>query len=201
MEHPLRSVIPSASKEDLTAPASIEMIENAILAFALSAAFEERIDRLEALRVRLISEAVMGSFEGPVRQMIDAFAKNHSNGASTAIAKMVESASVAPNQLFVATLRFLEYVVRSPYRKLLAPKLARWTRKIWRNVVKEQRFSLRSPNLTIPDLEASIEGAGDNVGSVARIVLAAEATVREQLSPQFRAWLDQLEREQLKQPQ
>lgn len=201
MEHPLRSVIPSASKEDLTAPASIEMIENAILAFALSAAFEERIDRLEALRVRLSSEAVMGSFEGPVRQMLDAFAKNHSNGASTAIAKMMESASVAPNQLFVATLRFLEYVVRSPYRKLLAPKLARWTRKIWRNVVKEQRFSLRSPNLTIPDLEASIEGAGDNVGSVARIVLAAEATVREQLSPQFRAWLDQLEREQLKQPQ
>lgn len=190
MESPIRARIPAASREDLSASDSSEAIERAVLAFALSAAFQGRIDVLEHLRARLGDDALADSIQGSARQLLDALAGEGSQSAgAAAITRRVAASDVDPDGLLVATVRFLEFVRGSMFVAVLTPMLARWARQSWKNAIKNQRFHLRAPNATVPGIEAALDAAGEDLGTVARIALAAEPAVRQQLSSELRAQL------------
>jgi hypothetical protein len=90
---------------------------------------------------------------------------------------------------FGAGLRMLEWANSSLFGRLAISNLGQWAQREWPKLLGEQRFRLRSPAITIPEIEAAIASDQFNEERLAAILRATRLAVGAQLSPELMALL------------
>jgi hypothetical protein len=193
MEKPIYAGIPPASDAELRAPDTSDAIEQAVLAFAVAAAFKGRVELLDRLVTRLKENASADLFQGRIKQLLDVVADGDGPPSSiAAITRTIAASSADPNDLFVATVRFLQSVGGSLFASALGPMCSQWSKRAWRHAIENQRFLLRTPGVTVPTIEAALSAAGDDLTGIVQLVFAVEPAVSHRLSPELRAQLSSM---------
>ena len=89
-------------------------------------------------------------------------------------------------------MRFLEWISVSPFGGVLWERFAAWQRGGWERIVAIERFRLRRPRYTVPEIEEVLEGGGKPRGFVARLLLVACDAVDVVLDGEYRNRLRQI---------
>jgi hypothetical protein len=98
-------------------------------------------------------------------------------------------ATLSPDRLFVAHLRMFEWMRSSNHGELIRAEVAKRVQSDWSQVIENRRALLVSPALTIPAIASALSSNKEGLAYVANLLLAAEATVSNNLSPEFRSTL------------
>jgi hypothetical protein len=177
----MRGGLPPVPQERLIGNTVVEGAGiNAILAFAIVAALEGKFDKLNYLELEIASE--MGSvFVG--RSVFRRFRSEGAPGAELdetivrIFGIMKTGQHLDPADMTGVALRFTEFAYASQFRRELLPLLLSWFDSQVRRILDTQRFRLKSPILTVPEIENALQFAGTVEQRLAALLQAAcEAT-------------------------
>lgn len=108
----------------------------------------------------------------------------------SAIAKYVSDpkggATLSPDRLFVTHLRMVEWMRSSNHGALIRPEIAKRVQSDWSHILENRRALLVAPALTVPAIANALSSHKEGLAYVANVLLAAEAAVSGNLSPEFR---------------
>jgi hypothetical protein len=100
-------------------------------------------------------------------------------------------ATLSPDRLFVAHLRMFEWLRSSNHGALISAEIAKRVQSDWSRVIENRRALLVTPALTVPAIEGALSSHKEGLAYVASLLLAAEAAVSANLSPEFRSTLEE----------
>ncbi len=93
---------------------------------------------------------------------------------------------VTPYEFCLAGLRFLEWINQSRFRDFLMPLFAIWQRSSWDRILKEERFQLLYPIVTVPPVTECLNVSGNDRRFVVNLLLVASDATGVKLSSAFR---------------
>jgi hypothetical protein len=96
---------------------------------------------------------------------------------------------LTPDELFIASLRFVQAAKRSNFKKLLSSALAAWARECWAFAIAEQRFYLRNPSVTVPAIEDALAASDGDLAFVGKLLVAIQPAVNPRIDNEFREFL------------
>ena len=193
---PERGRVPTIDQVAPQDPVAIRVSSEAIIAFIIFAAMQERRDS-----VRDLEKEMDGRFEQefPGRVLFDM-----SNGASDVVGELerevtvnahrvIHNEYVGPREQWLAGLRFFEWTNQSTFfMDVLTWGLAAWMRSRWTKIVDKETFRLSAPRRTVPPIRMILEAGENDTSFVARMLLAGAEAVGILLGVDYRKQLEGL---------
>lgn len=188
----LKPVSPSEWNE----PQIKEVITGAVLGFSIVAICSERHDTFNELRTRLLQSESLGSAVAPLFDEIAA----PSDKPTTLIFAVADTLGhmLQPNfvfnagEAFLATVRLAQLLSNHLIGETLAVPVVAYFSKIWREILTDRTFSVRSPVTNGPLILAAVSKGETARARLANLVLATHAAVRERLSDELRTLICQM---------
>lgn len=187
---PVEGDLPRISGARLEDPRLSAHAHDAILCFAVNAAVAKRIDALH----NLLDEMRNAALPGDVRRLLDLMFeastgspdKTKAAYALSAVRNVVSGRALSHEELFTATLRFIQVLSGSNLRHAIEPQVVEWAQRQWR-IALTARFAFKDPDATLPAVAVALEQEG--LAGIASVLLAAEPALNVRLPPDFRQWL------------
>lgn len=192
--NPVFGETPRATADDLATSNAIFAAEDALVAFGMAAVWSMKQPSVASLCATWRSQ----DSGYPGGAVVDAMACGASNGErledgiAVEIHKLSLADGLTPEEIFTASLWFIQLVPRSNFKQHLIPGFEKWARDRWTYVLEEQRFLLKAPTVTAPAIERALSSADEGLKFIANLLLAAEPGVKTQLHPTFRQMLSNL---------
>ena len=192
--NPKYDLIPTATPEQLQSEHIKKVRDDALLAFSMLCVFanksevliclqEEMGSKKNILKVDILKTLITGKYTE----------KNHIIEIATVINAISLHKTQTPDQIFVAGLRLLQFISSSYFKTILMPVLVNWTKSIWSKIIKEQRFSLRLPAVTVPNIEQALFSDASGFRYVAKVLIAAYESVSIRIDSDLRKFLETVE--------
>lgn len=178
---------PTTSQE----PATIFAIEYALLALGTMAAISSHPTVLASLR----SRATNGRIALPGRRIAEIMASGERPGdrledhVAAEIYRIATRTDLTTDDLFVACVRFVQSAAHSNFKSFLARPLAEWARTLWTGTIREQRFRLRLPFLTVPLIEQALASGDVGLTFAGKLLVTLEPAVNRPLDQSLRSFL------------
>jgi len=187
---PTEGELPRASEEQQKDSRLSGHTQDAVLCFAVRAAVVGRIDVLSNLRAEMRRVALPGE----IASLLDLMFESNSESPDRTIAAYVLSAvrnvvsgrALSHEQLFAATLRFIQVLNSSSLRYTIEPQVVEWAQRRWKAALTSP-FAFKSPNAILPAVATALEQEG--LKGIVAILLAAEPGLNVRLPSDFRQWL------------
>lgn len=188
---PKRAQIPDLSNADWKSEVVLRIIYIEVLAFSCLLATSGKPQLIEPLQVALM-EVYNDWFEeitffDDLKSPINS-ADRAETAAAAAIGLLMEQ-RVTPKEALMLSYRLWAWFVQSDRRLLVEPLLAYKVVQLWNGIIRNQRFAIFSPNISIPPIEKAIADTSDGLKKVANIIVAAEGAVGANLGPEIRKQL------------
>ena len=103
--------------------------------------------------------------------------------------RVAHQATLTPDELFVACVRFVQWAKNSNLQQVLVPPLEAWARAAWERAIEEQRFYLRSPASSVPAIREILASTGVGLGFLGRLIVSAQPAVQHKFDQTFRDFL------------
>jgi hypothetical protein len=188
--HPVYGVAPAAHESQLASTFILESTQHSILGFCIVAACCGHADRIATLRTELpkslrlleaerLLDVMLGTQTIPGATELPDF-------AATQVRNVTVNATLTPEELFEATLRFSQVALRSRFKKPVGAAVEKWVRQRWGAEIPSPSL-FATPKLAIPAIQRALETSG--LAGVPTVLLAAEQYQRLRLSPDLREYL------------
>jgi hypothetical protein len=189
--NPSYEEIPTITDSDSQNPNVVFTGEDSFLAFGIHAALSQKQDALNELGALIDSYPARYAGAKLVQGMIDGLNDGTRVEEYTAneIHRVAKDNGLTADELFTACVRFLQTAKRSNFQKLLTPLILRWAKAKWNYVLDEQRFYLVNPTSTVPAIRDALNRMDGKLSSLGRLLVAAEPSVKQRLSQDFRDYL------------
>ncbi|MHC2313116.1 hypothetical protein ACVIHC_000162 [Bradyrhizobium diazoefficiens] len=190
-ENPAYGEIPPATAEQLLTERAVFSAEDALLSFGIMAALRNRPDALAALCTGEVSIPI----GYPGRDILEVMADGQSHEeklpfyAAVEIHRVAHRATLTPDELFVANVRFVQWAKKSNLQRLLSPALEAWARAAWSYAIEEQQFNLRSPVSSVPPIREVLASTDTGLGFLGRLIVSAQPAVQHRFDQTFRDFL------------
>jgi tetratricopeptide (TPR) repeat protein len=175
---------------------------SAIVAFSTTAISSMRIDLFQDFRARLLRIESMSLFIEPLFAKMADISTRHQDLLSAitgTLARMLRPNFVFnASEAFDATVYIVQFAQSHVLGKTVAGPVNRYFSEIWRDIIANRSFSMRSPAVNGPLILATINKDGAAISRLARLVLVTEAAVSAHLSEELRQTIGQLSREEAK---
>ena len=192
---PPRGEVSPLSDTDLSKPDVVGGAEDAVLAFAMAAAFRGVADPAVELRKNL-TKVIGKSYHGkPIVDKlcgIDVPLAPLEKTVTEAIALMRSGTHLEPRKLWEVGLRLFEKARQSNFRKTLVPLLANWLAEEWKRIVANETFRLTRPIQTVPAIEASLAGSKKGEALIASLMLTGAEAVGSPLAAAYEKLLKEI---------
>ena len=106
--------------------------------------------------------------------------------AAVEIYRVAHQATLTPDELFVACVRFVQWAKQSNLQRVLIPSLEAWARAAWERVIEEQRFNLRNPASSVPAIREALASTGMGLSFLGGLIVSAQPSVRHRFDQTFR---------------
>lgn len=187
---PLEGELPTVSGGQQKDSRLSEHAQDALLCFAVKAAVAGRVDVLSELQVEVKGMVLPEEVEPLLDLMFEPKAtsseKTKEGLILSAVHNVVSGRVLSHEELFAATLRFIQVLSGSNFRHAIEPLVVGWARQRWKAALTA-RFAFKNPNAIRPAVVAALEQEG--LASIVRTLLAAEPGLNVRLAPDFRQWL------------
>ena len=183
--------IPPSNPEQLLTELAAFSAEDALISFGIVAAVQRRLDAL----VALCEEGREIRIGYPGRSILEVMAGRRSREeklpsyVAVEVHRVAHRATLAPDELFVACVRFLQWAKTSNFQRILVPPLEAWARAAWERAIEEQRFNLRSPASSVPAIREILASTGMGLGFLGRLNVSAQPAVQYRFDQTFRDFL------------
>ncbi|WP_144061256.1 tetratricopeptide repeat protein [Hyphomicrobium denitrificans] len=174
----------------------VSSIQNAVIAFAVQAVCNKQGQLLAELGQQLSSTLSDVPAFGP---LVDALSGRSmiNDGSQVLITSRLallatRREKLSPSQLLEAQCRIVDSTRQNELKGAVSASVGRWVVETWREMTTARRFELRMPMRTCLAIEQACESTEGGLGLAAKILLAAEAATRQELSPEFRDFLARL---------
>lgn len=190
-ENPAYGEIPRAKPEQLSTDRAIFSAEDALLSFGILAALRKEPDALSALCVA--AARIQDGYSG--KRILQVLVNGRSEEDNLAhyvageICRLASQPVLVPDELFVTSLRFVQWANRSHFKDVLISPLELWIRSAWDHAIEEQRFNLRNPASSVPPIREVLDAADTGLNFMGRLVVAALSAVHHRLDGSFREFL------------
>jgi hypothetical protein len=190
-QNPVYGEIPPATPEHLLTERAVFSAEDALLSFGIIAALQRRPDALATLCTG--AGDIQPGYPG--RGILEAMASGQSREdklppyVAVEIHRIAHRATLTPDELFVACVRFVQWAKKSNLQRVLAPRLEAWARAAWAHAIEEQQFNLRSPASSVPPICEMLRSADTGLNFLGRLIVAAEPAVHPKFDPTLRDFL------------
>ncbi|GAG06476.1 unnamed protein product, partial [marine sediment metagenome] len=94
---------------------------------------------------------------------------------------MEKEVFVMPDDMFIISVRVWGWLLQSNFKTTVENMLADYFVESWRDIITNQRFNLKLPMMTVPDIEAELKEPTNGIEKIAAIVVAAENAVKHKL--------------------
>jgi tetratricopeptide (TPR) repeat protein len=191
--NPKTETVPLLEPEDWIGVPYLALAQNVILALQINAVCSGRGDIRDELAARI------GDIDGAgtaLKPFLKCFNRDLTN---TGIVQEIAAACIgrlsnpddplSPDELFMVTCYFLNWLEISEFKSMLGSILADFLVERWRLVIEKQQFLLKQPMQTVPAIRAAVESSYRGVAKMAMIALAAEDAVHHRLGGQMRDFL------------
>jgi hypothetical protein len=179
--------IPKATAIEKASDRAAQLVSDVAVAFGAMCAMSADADAMLRLRkgVRNLTE------NEEVLRKLDVMAGEATEQGSDLqlIFYASRNAELTPNELLVASMRLLRIAARSVFKATLGRSMGAWSRAKWSHAISQQTFLMSSPRLNVPAIQAALDAAGDDLGFVGRLLLAAEPAVATRLDQGHRDFL------------
>lgn len=195
--NPIREEIPQISRKNLADPALSAIAKDAVIAYAIAAGCRLRAERLVDLQTALDLE--FGS-EVPAEELVARAVSPAAPSPATsfdealidAIKLFRNGVNPAPQDCFMAGLRFFQQARVSNFKGFLLPLIGASQRKLWGKIAASERFRLSRPLQTVPAVEAALADPKDDESFFATLFLATSDAVGMTIPNELRSILKEL---------
>jgi hypothetical protein len=164
---------------------------SAVLIFAVAAVCSGRLDIFEDLRAKLSQTRELGPSVAPLFDMISTPPDKRDDlivMVASILGQMLQPGFVFDaGEAFMATVYLIQLLARHVLGETAAGPIVGFFSQVWRDVLANRTFSVRSPAATGPFILAALFKGASNRAKLAHLVLASEAAVRARLSDELRA--------------
>jgi hypothetical protein len=105
------------------------------------------------------------------------------------IHRVADPATLTPDELFVACVRFVQWAKKSNLQRVLTPPLQAWARAAWAHAIQEKRFNLRSPACSAPPIREVLSSPDTGLNFLGKLIVSAEPAVHHKFDQTFRDFL------------
>jgi hypothetical protein len=183
-----QQTIPRLSVAELRNPRIATVADDTVFAFCLAAVLHDNSDAVAKLETELATHYGL-DFPGARALALCRHGRETENALDDAVGKIIQrrldGQAFDPKDIWNAGLRFLEKVRKSNFVQELSVMLAKWLRQQWTQILKEQRFNLSYPRVSVPPIEAALEVNLNDQAFVASLLLASAAAVDIELEPAY----------------
>lgn len=181
---------PSLQPNDWKREVHLSMAKEAILAIAAVAVCSDVSNFKECLKNHVEKVEHANTVLGP---FMECFTKQplHSGDiyevAASCIGRLMKKEEfVIPDDMFIITFRILEWLFQSNFKNTVESALADYFVKRWRDIIINQRFNLKLPMMTVPDIEDALKESTSGVEKIAALVVATENAVKHKLDKKIK---------------
>lgn len=187
---PKEGLISAALDAELDDERLLEHTRDAIQSFMVNAAIFGRMESLQSLKAALTKVPLPGGsltmLEQVLQSKIERADETKADYICSAVRLMINGAVLSHEQLFSVTLRLIQAVHGSKFRNATEDYMVKWVKRKWRTALGA-RFHFKTPNFTIPAIDAALELEG--LSGVSSVLLVAEPALNLRLPSPFRQWL------------
>lgn len=190
-DDPAYGEIPPAAPEQLLTERAIFSAEDALLSFGIMTALQKRPDALAALCAGG-GEIQLGC---PGKGILEIMANGQSRDehlpsyVAVQVHRLASQVVLTPDELFVASVRFVQWAKKSNLQQVLTPALEVWLRAAWAHAIEEQQFNLRSPATSVPSIREVLTSPDAGLNLMGRLIVAAQPAVHHRFDQTFRDFL------------
>lgn len=184
--------IPRLSTAQLRDSRISAVADDTVFAFCIAAILHNNLDVVIKLETELTNHYGL-DFPGARALALCRHGRETENALDDAAGRIIQARldgqTFDPKDVWNAGLRLLEKVRKSNFVQELSVILAKWQREQWQQILKEQRFNLSYPRVSVPPIEAALEVNLNDQAFVASLLLAAAAAVDIELDPAYQEHL------------
>ncbi|WP_036256575.1 hypothetical protein [Methylocapsa acidiphila] len=192
-----RGVVPTLSNVDLREESVREVADDAVMAFCISAGLgdnREAVIELHGLLTKQMGPIYPGSSAiAHCMQTIDPIV-TLDDAVGQALKAMLDGKALDAKDIWNSGLRLLQRLRSSNFMQELAPLLAQWMRRKWSSVIREQRFNLTRPRLSVPPIETALADPADDQSFIAALLLAGADAADIEIEADYRRQLEAIAR-------
>jgi hypothetical protein len=183
-----QQVIPRLTTAELRDPRIGVVAEDTVFAFCIAAVLHDNFDVIGKLESELSTHYGL-DFPGSRALALCRHGRETENALDDAVGRFIQARldgqAMDAKECWNAGLRLLEKVRKSNFVQELSVMLAKWLRQHWTQILKEQRFNLAFPRVSVPPIEAALEVNLNDQAFAANLLLAAAAAVDIELEPAY----------------
>lgn len=183
-----QQAIPRLSTAELRSPRIAGVADDTVFAFCLAAVLHDQPDVIGRLETELTNHYGL-DFPGARALALCRHGRETENALDDAVGKIIQrrldGQAFDAKDVWNAGLRFLERVRKSNFVQELSVMLAKWLRQQWLEILKNQRFNLSYPRVSVPPVEAALEVNLNDQAFIASLLLASAAAVDIELEPAY----------------
>jgi len=196
MTNPRRGTIPLATIADEAPEDLLRAAEDYVLSFATGAAMARAFDAIDSIVAQGLSAPEIAAVHPLLRRMGGAVSTLTSDreGAANSIWLVRENLSGRPAEFCWAAVWLLIHVSNSRLRDGVAQPLIAWIFAGADHLVRNARFLLSTPAMTVPAVEAIIGTPDRSMASAARLLLALAPAAATTYIPKVRDRLEEIVR-------
>ncbi|MGO9133912.1 MAG: hypothetical protein ACLP8A_07675 [Methylovirgula sp.] len=183
-----QQAIPRLTVAELRSPRIATVADDTVFAFCMAAVLHDTPDAVGRLETELTNHYGL-DFPGARALALCRHGRETENPLDDAVGHIVQARldgqTFDAKDIFNAGLRLLEKIRKSNFVQELSVMLAKWQRQQWALILKEQRFNLAFPRVSVPPIEAALEVNLNDQAFVASLLLAAAGAVDIELEPAY----------------
>jgi hypothetical protein len=187
-----QQAIPRLTTAELRDPRIRTVAEDTVFAFCIAAILQNQPEAVAKLESELTNHYGL-DFPGAAALALCRHGRETENALDDAVGRIIqawlEGQAFDPKDIWNAGLRLLEKVRKSNFVQELTVMLAKWLRQQWTQILKDQRFNLSYPRVSVPPIETALEVSLNDQAFVASLLLAATGAVDIELEPAYQEHL------------
>lgn len=172
-------------------PSIVRFAMNVVLIFAVSAVCSGQPEAVGRLRDPLVKVEGLGPHVKALFNVVDEPALTSaslSGSVGSIVGRMLSPDYVFDaTEAFAATVYFFRLLRNNELGEVAAVKVVTCFSGIWRDILANRRFSVRTPAVSEPAILESLSKGGTYMSRLAHLILASQAAVTTRLSDDLRA--------------
>ena len=190
---PERVVFPALDRSGPFDPATERSARHVILAYGVRSLLVGGTDGIAQIRDALRLELGESHPGSSLFDDLDAGcpdAEDLDSEVASFLGCLVELDHPPPEHVLHAGIHFLVWIANSQFKSFLLPRLKPWLTAHWDRILRDQRFMLRSPSVTVPSVLDVLTSELEGEPFAAQLSLVAEVAVGLQFHPALRQQLE-----------
>ena len=187
---PTRENIPTLDSYISDEPMVEQVARDAVLGYGIHTIMVGQPTAISELEVALV-EFFGNSFPG--KSVFDYWSDGllslteQDQAVAEIIKNYLRNSHFAPRDFYLTGLRFFEWINQSRFRDSLIPLLAIWQRSGWDRILKQGRFQIYNPSITVPPVAECLKDSGNDSSFVAELLLVSSDAAGVRLSSVYRS--------------